>query len=105
MFTRAPAAVEVAQQHTERPGDIELRPQDDSLENRTPASDVTDDSDRLTKQNIIKIVVAGFSFFFAGTNDGSLGALTPYILRSYHVGTQYVALMYVLHKSFHSLSN
>jgi hypothetical protein len=48
----------------------------------------------MTRKNIAKTVAAGFSFFFAGTNDGSLGALTPYILRTYDVGTQYVALMY-----------
>lgn len=48
----------------------------------------------LTKQNLLKIIAAGVSFFFAGNNDGSLGALTPYILRTYHIGTEYVALIY-----------
>ncbi|KAF2020296.1 MFS general substrate transporter [Aaosphaeria arxii CBS 175.79] len=43
---------------------------------------------------MIKICVAGFSFFFSGVNDGSLGALTPYIIRKYHVGTEYVAIIY-----------
>ncbi|KAL1610044.1 hypothetical protein SLS60_001709 [Paraconiothyrium brasiliense] len=48
----------------------------------------------LNKENLIKILTVGFSFIFAGLNDGSLGALTPYILRTYHVGTEYVALIY-----------
>ncbi|KAF2848358.1 MFS general substrate transporter [Plenodomus tracheiphilus IPT5] len=48
----------------------------------------------LTKQNLLKVIAAGISFFFAGNNDGSLGALTPYILGTYHVGTEYAALIY-----------
>jgi hypothetical protein len=47
----------------------------------------------LTRQNLLKVIAASISFFFAGNNDGSLGALTPYILRTYSVGTEYVALM------------
>ncbi|KAJ4370136.1 hypothetical protein N0V86_008872 [Didymella sp. IMI 355093] len=34
------------------------------------------------------------SFFFAGNNDGSLGALTPYILQTYSIGTEYIAFIY-----------
>ncbi|KAH9878163.1 hypothetical protein J1614_003380 [Plenodomus biglobosus] len=48
----------------------------------------------LTKQNLLKVMAASVSFFFAGNNDGSLGALTPYILRTYDIGTEYVALIY-----------
>ena len=47
----------------------------------------------LTKRNLLKVIAASISFFFAGNNDGSLGALTPYILRTYNIGTGYVALM------------
>lgn len=54
-----------------------------------------DDLSQLTRTNVLKVLAASLSFFFAGSNDGSLGALTPYILRTYHVGTEYVALMYV----------
>lgn len=49
--------------------------------------------DKLSTQAIIKVVAASISFFFAGNNDGSLGALIPYILRTYNVGTDKVALM------------
>ena len=47
----------------------------------------------LTRKNLLRVVAASLSFFFAGNNDGSLGALTPYILRTYNVGTEWVALM------------
>lgn len=32
------------------------------------------------KTNITRILIVGFSYIFAGLNDGSLGALTPYML-------------------------
>lgn len=47
----------------------------------------------LTRTNLLKVLATSLSFFFAGNNDGSLGALTPYILRTYNIGTGYVALM------------
>ncbi|CAI6342540.1 unnamed protein product [Periconia digitata] len=72
-------------------GDIELVPLE---QHATLAATPPNDEPGLSKAIITKIVVAGVSFFFAGTNDGSLGALTPYILRTYHVGTEYVALIY-----------
>ncbi|KAI8930918.1 hypothetical protein NX059_011933 [Plenodomus lindquistii] len=48
----------------------------------------------LTTQNLLKVMATAVSFFLAGSNDGSLGAVTPYILRTYHVGTEYIALIY-----------
>lgn len=48
----------------------------------------------LDKTNMIRILTVGFSYIFAGLNDGSLGALTPYILRTYHIGTEHVAIIY-----------
>jgi hypothetical protein len=74
--------------------DIELHP----VEQEDAAARHHDTHDHeliLNRSNSLKLVAAGFSFFFAGTNDGSLGALTPYILRTYNVGTGYVALMYL----------
>jgi len=46
-----------------------------------------------------KLISAGFSFFVAGTNDGSMGALLPYILRDYHIGTSLVAVLYGHHSN------
>ncbi|KAF1972704.1 MFS general substrate transporter [Bimuria novae-zelandiae CBS 107.79] len=76
--------------------DIELQPiQNNSSptvhtgEESTPNDDLV-----LNKKTITKILAVGFLFLFAGLNDGSLGALTPYILRTNNVGTEMVALIY-----------
>ncbi|KGO43904.1 Major facilitator superfamily domain, general substrate transporter [Penicillium expansum] len=42
----------------------------------------------------IKILSAGLSFFVAGVNDGSLGSIIPYVLRTYNIGTNMVAVLY-----------
>lgn len=48
----------------------------------------------LIRGELFQIMAASLGFFFAGNNDGSLGALTPYILRTYNVGTEYIAFIY-----------
>lgn len=74
--------------------DIELR-SSVSASQQDANEDLTDDKDSdLTKKNILKLIAAGFAYFFAGANDGSLGALTPYILHTYSIGTESVALIY-----------
>ncbi|KAF2711060.1 MFS general substrate transporter [Pleomassaria siparia CBS 279.74] len=76
-----------------KPGSsVELRP----LGHREPNAlvEVTNEESGMSKKNMFKIVASGGTFFFAGSNDGSLGALTPYILRTYNVGTEWVALIY-----------
>jgi hypothetical protein len=40
---------------------------------------------------LFKIFSAGFSFFVAGVNDGSIGALVPHIIRDYDVTTAIVS--------------
>ena len=40
-----------------------------------------------------KLFSAGFSFFVAGVNDGSMGALLPYMLKEYHIGTSFIAIL------------
>ena len=40
-----------------------------------------------------KLFSAGFSFFVAGVNDGSMGALLPYILKEYHIGPSFIAIL------------
>lgn len=54
----------------------------------------TSPSTPLIRSDAFKVVAASMGFFFAGNNDGSLGALTPYILRTYEVGTEYIACIY-----------
>ena len=90
--------ISVQQEHAVD-GDIELLPRDLHHVPQPPRASVSNEQPSIDKAVIAKIAVAGFSFFFVGTNDGSLGALTPYILRTYHMGTQYIALMYVWHHS------
>jgi hypothetical protein len=71
--------------------DIELVPID-----RT-ARDVQDEDTSLTREahdnksrdwkRLFQLISCGVSFFVAGVNDGSLGALLPYIIRSYGLTT------------------
>lgn len=74
-------------------GDIELHTIQSVRDADVPRNPSINGDTALTRQNLLKVIAASISFFFAGNNDGSLGALTPYILRTYSVGTEYVALM------------
>ncbi|KAI1391204.1 MFS general substrate transporter [Hypoxylon trugodes] len=47
-----------------------------------------------TDTPVAKLVVAGYSFFCAGVNDGTLGPLIPYIISSFGVGTGEIAIIY-----------
>lgn len=46
-----------------------------------------------TKWLYPKILSAGVSFFVAGVNDGSLGSLIPYVIHTYSIGTNMVAVL------------
>lgn len=48
----------------------------------------------VTPQVMLKVISAAFCFFNAGVNDGSLGALIPYILRNYSISTAWMAIPY-----------
>lgn len=41
----------------------------------------------------LKLISAGFAFFVAGINDGSLGPLIPYIRESYQINTDLVSVV------------
>ncbi|KAL4742442.1 major facilitator superfamily domain-containing protein [Aspergillus similis] len=43
---------------------------------------------------LLKLISSGFSFFVAGLNDGSLGALIPYIRQEYDIDTNMVSIVY-----------
>jgi hypothetical protein len=43
---------------------------------------------------VLKLLSAGFSFFVAGANDGSIGALIPYMLVSYDIRTSLISVLY-----------
>jgi hypothetical protein len=42
---------------------------------------------------LLKLISSGFSFFVAGINDGSLGALIPYIRTEYGIDTNMVSIV------------
>jgi fucose permease len=42
----------------------------------------------------LKLASAAFAFFTAGVNDGSLGALVPYILHTYGISTGSIAILF-----------
>ncbi|KAM0186309.1 hypothetical protein ACHAPI_011795 [Fusarium lateritium] len=48
-----------------------------------------------TRAELLKIFSAGFSFFVAGVNDGSIGALIPHIIRDYDVTTAIVSSVWL----------
>ena len=43
---------------------------------------------------LVRLVCAGYSFYCAGVNDGSLGPLIPYLIRSYSISTNFVSIVY-----------
>ncbi|KAI0168226.1 major facilitator superfamily domain-containing protein [Pestalotiopsis sp. NC0098] len=71
------------------------RPKQTDIEASAPTQEAPIDAvDAQTKAPIFKLVVAGFSFFCAGVNDGTLGPLIPYILKTFGIGTGDVAIIY-----------
>ena len=46
-----------------------------------------------TKWLYFKVLSAGFSFFVAGVNDGSLGSVIPYVMVSYKINTDMVSIL------------
>ena len=49
----------------------------------------------LTRATKLRLICAGYSFFCAGVNDGSLGPIIPYLLTSYHINTNFVSIVCV----------
>lgn len=49
---------------------------------------------KLDRATLLKLISAGYSFFVAGVNDGSIGALIPYVIRSYGITTAVVSALY-----------
>ncbi|GAB1201186.1 hypothetical protein APSETT444_010574 [Aspergillus pseudonomiae] len=47
-----------------------------------------------TPRLLLKLISAGFAFYVAGVNDGSLGALIPYIREAYDIDTNMVSIVY-----------
>lgn len=67
----------------------------DSSPNDTPPENAaTSTFAQLDRATWFKLISACFSFLVAGVNDGSVGALIPYIIRDYKVNTAIVSGIY-----------
>lgn len=88
----------------EEPGHYELsqwshrRQETEASNNSTPSQlqqpeSGSDQNTRLDKRIILKLISASFSFMVAGVNDGSVGAIIPYLIRDYRVSTALVSSM------------
>lgn len=74
------------------PAEINLgQPSDLSHADRAPGRDT--EPIQHSSDTLFKLASAGLSFLCAGMNDGSLGALIPYILRAYNVNTDLVSVV------------
>lgn len=49
---------------------------------------------KLSRADLVRLIVAGFAFFCSGINDGSLGPLIPYIIQAYRINTNFVSIVY-----------
>lgn len=87
---------------------IVLQTRGSSIQTHEPEPDILQDSEPnqpQTKWLYPKICSAGVSFFVAGVNDGSLGSLIPYIIHSYDIGTNMVAVLSVQISRHHKHMN
>jgi MFS family permease len=70
-------------------------PEDGTLERGSlPTPQLIEAEVSLNAATITKLVSCAFAFFLAGVNDGSVGALIPYMLRSYNISTSSVTATY-----------
>ncbi|KAI8965707.1 MFS general substrate transporter [Daldinia sp. FL1419] len=63
----------------------------------SPVEEAPADADVVQSEPVtpfLKLIVAGYSFFCAGVNDGTLGPLIPYIISSFAIGTGEIAIIY-----------
>lgn len=59
--------------------------------NKTPSERAPQDPNAFDRGTILKLLSSGFCFFVAGTNDGSIGALIPYVIHEYHINNAIVS--------------
>lgn len=60
----------------------------------TPHATTVDAPPHPSPAATLKLISIGFSFFVAGVNDGSTGALLPYVIREYGISTAIVSSVY-----------
>ncbi|KAJ5135662.1 Major facilitator superfamily domain general substrate transporter [Penicillium bovifimosum] len=73
----------------------EATPAEHELENEHENEhEILQHSPPVPKWLYFKVLSAALSFFVAGINDGSLGSIIPYVIRTYNIGTDMVAVVY-----------
>ena len=65
----------------------------EALDPRIGPLNEADDHLILTRATKMRLICAGYSFFCAGVNDGSLGPIIPYLLSSYNINTNFVSIV------------
>ncbi|AEO60330.1 hypothetical protein MYCTH_108475 [Thermothelomyces thermophilus ATCC 42464] len=72
-------------------------PSEPRSENRTSTQSDHDGAPSAAKYDratILRSISAGFSFFVAGVNDGSMGPLVPYFMRQYEINPTIVSVLF-----------
>ncbi|KAM0323840.1 hypothetical protein ACHAQA_008418 [Verticillium albo-atrum] len=59
-----------------------------------PLTPVEQEPPGLDRETKLKLMAAGVAFFVSGTNDGSIGALVPYVIRDYGLSTAVASIIY-----------
>ena len=59
---------------------------------QSPSQTLAEAEPPIDKKTLFRLIAAGYSFFCAGINDGSLGVIIPYLLRSYDISTNFVSI-------------
>ncbi|KAI8657040.1 MFS domain-containing protein [Fusarium sp. Ph1] len=76
------------------PATFELQSQHESPRNSLNDTEPEHVSNKPNKADLLRIMSVAFSFFVAGVNDGSIGALVPHVIRDYKVTTAIVSAVY-----------
>jgi len=66
---------------------------DQAVQDEGLPQSVTDQPTTVDRPLALKLISAGFSFFLAGVNDGSLGTLIPYFRQTYNIGFSSTTIM------------
>jgi len=64
-----------------------------AAQERALSQAIEDEPATIDRALALKLVSAGFSFFLAGINDGSLGTLIPYFRQTYNLGFSATTIM------------
>jgi hypothetical protein len=78
--------------------ELQVQTQEGTLDAQNQNSSTTNAFPEIPQPEIVprrtwKLFSSGFSFFVAGVNDGSMGALLPYMLKEYDIGTSFIAIL------------